>query len=265
MPAVKGETCFCHLCTSSEAGSRGRFIPGSQLKSHRKRIEDDLATRSAQLPSEDQAVPGTSGEDSVADLVAGIYAIALDSNADQHPSRCFTSRNEYQETQSSAAVPNAHPESIDVIMGGVERLNFEQSVDVRHSGIEKTPANASNDLDGGGYRPPSSSTKPSTKRERNVLTTRAHASLNHIGKHVKRLTAVLDVALPSLDAIVEAEKQLQTLRASLVAVKRQTETLNKKKEEIRTSFSILDARLLECRALFPPSTTPLQVNTGEQY
>ncbi len=102
-----------------------------------------------------------------------------------------------------------------------------------------------------------------SKRERNALTTKALASLEHIEQHTKRLIFDLGAPLPELDLILRSERELQDLQTTFSGLKRQTDALDKKKAEIRGLFLRLEARLTECRALHPSDRTPLQVNTGK--
>lgn len=255
MPATKGELCFCHLCTESEGGSRGRLIPRGHLNAHRKRAEADIAARKVHENSQDEL-----GAELIDDVASKIFSLTLSNDSNPPPSRCFTSRNEFQETQRSSNVLDATPLPLGAILEGLDRLESDsRSSVIDQRDASKFREDTANDLSG-----EKQLTKPTiSKRERNALTEKALASLKHIEQHSQRLISGLNTSLPPLDLIMRSELELRTLQATFSGLKRQTDVLDIKKTETRAVLSLLEIRLNECRALHPPVATPLQVNAGK--
>lgn len=257
MPATKAELCFCHLCTESEGGSLGRLIPRSQLAVHRKRAEADLAARRAHKNTQDE----WPGAELVDDVTSKIFSLTLSSDSNPPPSRCFTSRNEIQETQRSANVFDASPISLTAILEGLNHLDIgdSRSSVVNQRDASETREDTENGLTGEEQRP-----QPTiSKRDRSALTAKTLASLKHIEQHSQRLILDLNIPLPPVDLIMRSELELKTLQATFSGLRRQTDALDIKKAETRECLSLLEARLNECRALHPSIKTPLQVNTGK--
>ncbi|KJA12923.1 hypothetical protein HYPSUDRAFT_209991 [Hypholoma sublateritium FD-334 SS-4] len=178
MPATKAQLCCCHLCTESEGGSQGRLIPRGQLTAHRKRAEADLAARKAHENSQLEDEPGA---EFIEEVTSKIFSLTLTNDSNPHPSRCFTSRNEIQETQRSANVGAAQIPLV-AIMEGLDRLENDSRSSVMNQDASKVRENTGDDLTGEGQPP-----RPAiSKRERNTLTTKALASLNHIEQHGQR-------------------------------------------------------------------------------
>lgn len=249
MPAVKGQQCVCHLCV--QANPQGRFIPHRQLALHRKRIEADLGSQPAHddghsnLADDETSTGSQIAQDNassslVEDVTSKIFTNTLTDDPNKHLFRRYTSHTEYPDIQSTVPIPDftASSETIDAVMDAMGRLEIET----------QKPQNRN----------------PLSKREHNILTTKAHASLSQIEKHAVRLLSVLDSESPSLEAISSVENELQTLQTTFFGLKRKTESLEKRKIVVKETFSLLETRLVACRSVYPMITTPMLFNTGEQ-
>ncbi len=219
---------------------------------HQKRIDADLASQPARndgssnsnlggddTPIGPQPAQDNASIDLVEDVTTKIFAHALTDDPSKVLFRRYTSHTEYPQTQSTAPMPDltANSETMDAVIDAIGRLDLE----------------------------PQKSSNPNTlsKRERNILTNKAHASLSHIEKHIVRLLSVLDAKSPSADDISGVENELQILQTTFYGLKRKTESLEKRKIGVKKSFLLLEARILACRSIHPTITTPVLFNTGE--
>ncbi len=244
-------------------------MPHGSLKLHAQNIEEDLATQDAQAKEASRK----QNEDLVDDVVSQIFSLTLTDDSTSHPSRLFTSSNEYRDTQRAEQLM-PHPssttqifsDSVDAIMQGIDRLEkpsnkFPPESSVSSSTNDGNPTHEFPvDVSKISKR---SRSEPELKRERNILTKKAHASLTQIEMHTTRLMSALNSDLPSLEAISNAEKELQVLQSTFSGLKRKTETLQKRKVTVGKSLSAVEARLIECRLSYPAATTPLLYDAGE--
>ncbi len=246
MPAVKGQRCVCHLCLQEDP--KGKVI--RHMAMHLKRIEADLASQAGQddgqpnLADDDTSIGSQITQDNassslVEDVTSNIFTHTFTDDPNKHLFRRYTSHTEYPETQSSVHIPDltANSETIDAVIDAMGRLEFEPRISLNPNSL--------------------------SKRERNILTSKAHASLSQIEKHLIRLLSILDYELPSLEAISNVENELRTLQTTFYGLKRQTESLEKRKIGVKKSFSLLEARIVACRSVHPTITTPIPFNTGE--
>lgn len=253
---------MCHLCL--KASPQGKFIPHGQLKLHRRRIQEDLAQ--LEEASHNQT------EELLDDVVSNIFSLTLTNDSRSHPSRLFTSSNEYREAQRLQPTLNTNSaatfsNSFDAIIQSLDHLEQppltvppdQPSTDLPLE--SRLVTTSTNKLPVDDHKISRSNSQ--LKRERNILTKKAHASLTQIEKHTTRLLSALDSELPSLEVVSSAEKDLQLLQSTFYGLKRKTETLKKHKAVVGKSLSSLEARLVECRLLHPSATTPLLFNTGE--
>ena len=248
MPAVKGEKCVCHLCL--KISPEGRFIPFRQQGLHLKQIEKDLKAQNVRNdgppnPVDDVASSGSQMvQDEVPsnladDVTSKIFAYTLTDNPNKNLFRRYTSHTEYPETPATVPIPDVAPitETVDAVIDALEHLEV-----------------------GSGKL---SNLNSLSKRERNILTTKAHASLSQIEKHVTRLLSALESELPSPEVISTVEKEFQTLQTTFFGLKRKTDSLEKRKIRVRESFSLLEARIVACRSVHPASTSPILFNSGK--
>ncbi len=248
MPATKGKQCLCHLCLRDDP--KGRWIPYRQLQIHDRNIEQDLKARTGQNDgSSSVADDGTSVKSQTAqddtsssladDVTSKIFTYTLTDNPSKHLFRRYTSHTEYPDTANTEPVTDDDPmlDTLDAVINAMGRLEIE-------------PAK-------------SSKLESLSKRERNILTSKTHASLSQIEKHIVRLLSVMDSESPSLEIISNVEQEFQTLRTTFLSLKRKTDSLEKRKIKVSKSFSTLESRIVACRSLHPATTSPVLYDTGE--
>ena len=247
MPATKRQFCTCHLCIKDNP--KGRFIPPRQWEPHRKWIEQNPESRPAQDDSNladdvstvSQVTQDGPSSDIVEDVTSKIFTRTLTDNPNKHLFCHYTLHTEYPENRGAEPTSNVTPisETINAVIDAMGHLEVDQGK--------------------------ASKPKSVSKQEQNILTSKAHASLNQIKKHLARLLSALDSKSPSIDVISGVERELWTLQATFFGLKCKTKSFKKQKIRVRESFSQLEACIVMCQSVHPAITTPLVFNTGEPF
>lgn len=250
MPKVGGQSdvlCKCLLCTAEQPG--GKPFPRVWLKAHLNRVEN----------LQNQELLATSqSQDIVNNLAADLFSMTLTGNTSTLD-RCFTSRDKSQQIHQSGP-PFKNPQLQEAIVESIDCLEKVQT--------NKKPyivdGNKWNKLAGKMPPPNLSASKQSLKREKNVLTARAHTSLSHLEKQVGNLSTIIHGNLPPVETILEAENVIHTLQEGLNGVRCSTDSLDARKSVLKKAISLVEARLLDCQAIHPLIITLMKVNTGTQ-